>query len=409
MHLLNNKEVTSSFTRPVWAEISCSRLFHNFHTLQSLATPDLALMAVIKANAYGHGIELCAPWLVEAGAEWLGVTSVEEGVAVRALCLSPRIFIMSSLWQGEAEAVLKHRLTPAVWESFHLRMLTEAAEQSRLPRQSVPVHLEIDTGMSRQGVRWDQISTELLHFFGPSSPLYLEAVMTHFHSPEELDSDATFKQISRFEIAVDKIFASGLSPTLLHAGNSATVITGHGLDTLRALAARHQTALMLRTGIALYGYTPGYVAPASAENAEASAEIMHPFRPVLSLKSRIVSLRTILQDDTAGYNATFHARSTTRLALLPIGYADGLSRLLSNRGWVLIRGQRCPIVGRISMDQTIVDVTAIPNASIGDEVVLLGEQGSEHITAQNLANLCQTIPWEILTSLAHRIPHITTK
>lgn len=366
-------------------------------------------MAVIKANAYGHGIELCAPWLAEAGAEWLGVTSVEEGVAVRALCPNPRIFIMSSLWQGEAEAVLKHKLTPAVWESFHLRILTEAAQQAKLPPKSVPVHLEIDTGMSRQGIRWDQISTELLHCFDSNSPLYLEAVMTHFHSPEELDSDATLEQISRFETAVDTIFASGLRPTLLHAGNSATLITGYGRDALRALAARHQTRLMLRTGIALYGYTPGYAAPVSAENTEASAGTKHPFEPVLSLKSRIVSIRTIQQNDTAGYNATFHAPTTTRLALLPIGYADGLSRLLSNRGWVLLHGQRAPIVGRISMDQTIVDVTAITDASLGDEVVLLGEQGSESITAQDLATLCQTIPWEILTSLAHRVPHITTQ
>lgn len=392
--------MTSSFTRPVWAEISRSRLLHNFHLLQTLSTPDLELMAVIKANAYGHGLELCAPWLAEAGARWLGVTSAAEGIATRALCPDQRIFIMSSLWHQEAEAVLEHKLTPSVWEPFQLEMLSSAARQARLPAQSIAVHLEIDTGMSRQGVLWNDIAEGILTFFEPSSPLRLEGVMTHFHSPEEMDSSATIEQISRFETTVDTIFANGLKPAYLHAGNSATLLTGHGLDRLRALAAKHSTQLMLRTGIALYGYTPGYTSSVLPRLRDAK----NSFEPVLSLKSRVVSLRTIPKGDTAGYNASFRATQATRLALLPIGYADGLSRRLSNQGYALIRGQRAPIAGRISMDQTILDVTTISEVAIGDEVVLLGEQGSERITAENLAQQCQTIPWEILTSIAHRVP-----
>jgi alanine racemase len=402
--------------------------------LQQLATPDVRLAAVVKANAYGHEATLCAPWLAGAGAEWLGVTSVEEGMAVRAVCPTQCILIMSGLWHGEAEAILEHCLTPVVWEPFHLDLLIEAAQRVNLPPQSLPVHLEIDTGMSRQGIACSSLLDGLLQKLAAPSPLRLEGVLTHFHSPDELDSPVTGAQITAFATAVDTISTAGLHPAILHAGNSTTLLTGHGLAGLRALAARHRAQLMLRPGLALYGYTPGLATrlqsiekenvssrpePQSGE-AEGQAEQhlqqrdsgpeRYGLQPVLSLKSRIVSLRTIHAGDSAGYNAAFRAAQPTRLALLPLGYADGLSRLLSGRGHVLIRGQRAPIAGRISMDQTIVDVTAIPEADLGDEAVLLGEQpseqGAQRITAEDLAALCHTIPWEILTSIGARVPRI---
>jgi alanine racemase len=411
--------VSSPFTRPVWAEISRARLLHNFGLLQQLASPDIRLTAVVKANAYGHGATLCAPWLAAAGAEWLGVTSVEEGVAVRAVCPTQRILVMSGLWQGEAEAILEHCLTPVVWEPFHLDLLARTAHNAKLPPQSLPVHLEIDTGMSRQGAAHGRLLEAILPQLFAPSPLRLEGVLTHFHSPDELDSPVTRDQIAAFATAVDTIFAAGLKPALLHAGNSTSLLTGHGLDTLRALAARHRAQLMLRPGLALYGYAPSIGPMASSQMDKDWSSGTEPqsgagegpagqenFHPVLSLKSRIVSLRTIAAGATAGYNGTFRAAHPSRLALLPIGYADGLSRLLSNRGHALIRGQRAPIAGRISMDQTILDVTAIPEAALGDEAVLLGEQSTERITAEDLATLCQTIPWEILTSISARVPRV---
>lgn len=421
----------SPFTRPVWAEVSRSRLLHNYRTLRALAGDAISVAAIIKGNAYGHGIHLCAPWLAAEGVEWLGVTTVEEGVAVRTLCPQPRIYVMASFWRGEADAILAHRLTPSVWEPYHLEELAAAARRANLPPQSVPVHLELDTGMSRQGVAPGSALDQLLHLFKNSPTLRLEAVMTHFHSPDEPDSPATRDQLLQFATALDTIAAAGLHPSILHAGNSTSLLTGYGLQTLRDLADRHRARLMLRPGLALYGYAPA-VTPATAPNLEelsfrpeprsgAAEEPAVPFdaleapnlQPVLSLKSRIVSLRTIAPGDTAGYNATFRAARTTRLALLPIGYADGLSRLLSNRGHALIRGHRAPIAGRISMDQTILDVTQIPAASLGDEAVLIGEQNLSHqpparITADNLARLCNTIPWEILTSIAARVPRIPT-
>jgi alanine racemase len=431
-------EPRATHTRPVWAEISRARLLHNYRTLRALAGPDIAVAAVVKANAYGHGATLCAPWLAEAGAEWLGVTCVQEALAVRAVCPHARILVMSGLWNGEAGALLEHRLTPVVWESFHLDLLEAAARKAGRAPRSLPVHLEIDTGMSRQGIACSGLSSFLARFT-PDSPLRLEAVMTHFYAPEVLDSPDTAAQIRAFATAVDTISSAGLKPALLHAGNSANLLSHHGVEALRALAARYQARLMLRPGLALYGYSPqfsGWLPPAlpaphvtidalpriTSQTTEPtpadfpvslsdSGEPAPPaLLPVLSFKTRIVSLRHLAPGASAGYNATFRAEQPTRLALLPAGYADGISRRLSNRGHVLIHGRPAPIAGRVSMDQTIVDVTAIPQAAIGDEAILLGEQDGaappQSITAEDLASLCGTIPYEILTSIAARVPRV---
>ncbi|MGC8549700.1 MAG: alanine racemase [Acidobacteriaceae bacterium] len=422
-------------TRPVWAEISRSRLLHNYRALCALAGPSITLIPVVKADAYGHSVALCAPWLAAEGAQWLCVTSVEEAIAVRALCPSPHILVLSGLWHNEADAILAHRLTPVVWEQFHLELLADAARRASRPPQSVPIHLEIDTGMCRQGVAPGTHLAPLLQILKGTPQLRLEAVMTHFFAPDELDSPTTQTQIRRFATVLDTISAAGLHPQFLHAGNSTTLLTGLGLPALRTLAIRHQAQLMLRPGLALYGYQPATTPSTSKDTtddfssspkkdlsfrpkeshsdsvAEESAVSSPTLQPVLALKSRIVSLRKIAPGESAGYNATFRATRPTRLALLPLGYADGLSRQLSNQGHALIQGQRAPIAGRISMDHTILDVTHIPDAAIGDEAVLLGEQNlpgqpPARITAEDLATLCHTIPWEILTSIAARVPRI---
>lgn len=438
---MNNRDVPSPFTRPVWAEVSRSRLLHNYRALRALAGPSAALVPVVKANAYGHSVELCAPWLAAEGADWLSVTSVEEALAVRALCPTPRILVISGLWHGEADAILAHRLTPVIWEPFHLELLAAAAQRANLPPQSVPVHLEIDTGMARQGVAPGAPLHQLIQTLNSAPQLRLEAVMTHFFAPDELDSPATHGQIRQFATVLDTLSAAGLHPSILHAGNSTTLLTGLGLPALRDLATRHNAQLMLRPGLALYGYAPA-TTPSSPTDATAPISSAHKMdfssrakaqsaavegsavsfpskeespslQPVLSLKSRIVSLRNLAPGESAGYNATFRAARPTRLAILPLGYADGLPRHLSNAGHALIRGQRAPIAGRISMDHTILDVTHIPAATLGDEAVLLGEQPSAdpaqplaRITAEDLATLCHTIPWEILTGIAARVPRI---
>jgi alanine racemase len=373
--------------RPVWAEISRPNLLHNFRLLRSLAAP-AELLAVIKANAYGHDCVACAQVLAAEGAKWLGVTSVEEGLAVRAACPDVEILSMGGPWPGEAEAAIAQRITPVVWEPTHLDETARAG-------QPVSIHLEVDTGMSRQGVRLADLPA-LLDKFQMLPTLRLDGVLTHFHSPEILDRPTNEEQFARFETAMEVIAARGLRPRWIHAGNSASLFAP-GAAALVSLAEKHAARAMLRPGLALYGYAPRFTGGKQPEPAAA-------LKAVLAWKTRVVSLRTIQPGDTAGYCATFRAVRPTRLALLPAGYADGLNRLLSNRGAVLLRGQRAPIAGRISMDLTIVDVTDVPGVQIGDEAVLIGTQGAESITAYDHADLAGTIPYEILCNIGARVP-----
>lgn len=395
-------------TRPVWAEISIERLIHNYRVLRD-AAGDADLIAIVKANAYGHGALRCASALEKTGAQWLGVTSVEEGVTVRAVCAA-RILVMGGVWgKQEAEAAITHQLTAVVWEAAHLEWLGASAERRGQSAQSVPVHLEIDTGMARQGVRPADLSM-MLERLSAAKYLSLEGVMTHFHSPETMDSGATEMQLERFDAALETIAARGFRPSVIHAGNSATLLRAESCGRVAALAEKHGASAMLRPGLALYGYAPRF------DDATAVTEA-NALRPVLAWKTRVVSLRTIEPGESAGYCATFHATRSTRLALLPVGYADGLNRLLSNRGEVLVRGRRVPIVGRISMDLTIVDVTDVDVVELGDEVAIIGQQDSEprspgagksgQITAYDLADLAGTIPYEVLCGISARVPRVT--
>jgi alanine racemase len=387
-------------TRPVWAEISRSRLLANWNLLRNAAPNNADVLAVVKADAYGHGVAACAPLLKRAGASWLGVTCFAEAIALRQVCPDARILIMSGLWDGEADPIIEQRLTPQVWEPFHFELLEEAASRRGLGPRSVPVHLEIDTGMSRQGVRSLDALKMLLARFCAESSIYIEGVMTHFSTPEVLDPDETQAQVTRFATALDVIAERGVHPEWIHAGNSATLFVPEHLRALGELARKHSARLMLRPGLALYGYLPRFT-PESPNAVRADM-----LKPVLAWKTRVVSLRTIEAAESAGYNMTFRATRRTRLALIPVGYADGLNRLLSNCGRALVRGKQVPIAGRVSMDQTILDVTDIPDVEINDEVVLIGEQGNESITAYDLADATGTIPYEVTCAIGARVRRV---
>lgn len=386
-------------TRPIWAEISRRKLLNNYCLLRQAAGPPADVLPVVKANAYGHDVLQCAPLLAQAGAEWLGVTCVEEAVAVRAICPEARVLVMSGLWQGEADAVLDNRLTPLAWEPFHFALLEAAAQRRGWGPRSFAIHLEIDTGMARQGVRLETLPA-LLERWKPDSPVLIEGVMTHFSAPEALDSDDTSQQMAGFSAALERIAAHGIRPRWIHAGNSATLLARRETSALAQLAKNYGARLMLRPGLTLYGYPARFSHPVLSE-AEQQA-----YKPVLSLKTRVVSLRTIHPGEGAGYNSTFRAQKKTRLALLPVGYADGLNRLLSNCGSVLVRGVKAPIAGRVSMDQTIIDVSHVPGIEIGDETVLIGQQGRASITAYDLSDLTGTIPYEVLCAINARVPRL---
>ncbi len=394
------------FTRPTWAEVSRSRLLANYDQLRRLPGPQVDLMPVVKANAYGHDVLACAPLLAGAGAPWLGVTSAAEGAAVRTVCPHTRILLMSGVFPGEADTVIDHTLTPVVWEPWQLDLLQVAGAARGMAAGSLPVHLEIDTGMSRQGVRVTgpevspQAAAVMLRFHAASC-LALEGVMTHFCAPETLSSTRSNRQLVGLGAALAFLSAKGLRPQWLHAGNSSSIVAGSDRQALMEMAQHGEARLMLRPGLALYGYLDRITQDGISWGGEEPE-----LSPVLAWKTQVTSLRTLRAGETAGYGHTFVADRDTTIALLPVGYADGFNRLLSNRGEVLLRGRRAPIAGRVSMDQTTVDVTGIPGAAIGDEVVLLGSQGTASITAWDLANQTGTIPWDVLCAIGARVPRV---
>jgi alanine racemase len=396
---------TPMTTRPCWVEIRTRALEENFRFLAGLASPHAELLAIVKANAYGHSLALCAPAVLRAGAKWLGVTSIEEGIVARALCPDARVLIIGGVFPGQAAAAIQFQLIPVAWEPWQLDELLSAARAAGAQPGSVPVHLELDTGMNRQGAGLNDLAAALARF-GPGSRLRLEGVMTHLFAADEADGQATQEQLARLDEAMSRISAAGLFAEWLNVGASATLLAGQAA-VVANLAARHGMKAMLRPGLALYGLVPKFD-PAFGSDQEPTSLVAAraALQPVLTWKASVAGVRAVPAGATVGYNATFVATEPMRLALVSAGYGDGLTRSLGNRFSFLVRGQRAPVVGRVSMDQVVLDVTEIPGVEHGDEVVILGTQGSDAITAFEHAEAAATIPWEIFTRIAPRVPRI---
>lgn len=390
-------------TRRCFAEISTAAFEENYRTLRRLAPPEAECLAIAKADAYGHSLPLCAPAAIRAGAQWLGVTSVEEAVAARALCPEAGIVVLGGIFPGQGAAIVTHHLTPVVWDPTHF---DELSGDTNAAPASIRVHLEIDTGMSRQGVSLDKLP-QILARFTPGSPFALQAVMTHLYASDETAGDSTATQLARLEEALSLLRelhpASASRPQWLSVGATAALLSGSA-DQLAALAERWNVRLMLRLGLALYGVVPRFTPPfPAAHEPPALTAARARLRPVLTWKTRVMSVRSVPAGAEIGYNGTFIASEPMRLALIAAGYADGLDRGLSNRFSLLVRGRRAPLVGRISMDQAVLDVTEIPDVAPGDEVVLIGSQETETITAYDHAEAAGTIPWEVFTRIAARV------
>jgi alanine racemase len=404
-----------------WVEIDAAGLLSNLSAIQHAAGDETEVLAVIKADAYGHGAELCAPVLASAGARWLGVTDAEEGVRIRrALSVAgiagedqPDILIMCGSLPEEAAAIAAARLTPVVWAAEHVHALSGLGQ--------VQLHIEIDTGMGRQGAKPGAELGNLLSSLR-SRNVTLAGLFTHLCSSEIPGSATTALQKERFETAVAQVRGCGLKPGLLHIANSSAV--DHPGDTrswLNALVQNAGARPMVRTGLGLYGYT---LSAEANDQANAGCSVEAPvqrdcralaarLQPVLTWRARVLSTHTLAPGDTVGYGATFTAAHDMRVALLPVGYADGLRRELSNPtthsatgsatgtgGWAVVpapdgNSVRCPIVGRVSMNLTVIDISAAPHLAPGNPVTLLGPG----VTAQDHADLAQTIPYEILCAL----------
>ena len=403
------RSVPQNHTRPIWAEISALRVRANFAALLAAGGPSIEMLAVVKANAYGHGAAECAPVLAAAGARWLGVTSAEEGVAVRSALSArypqsaPRVLVMCGIWPGEQAACIDRALTPVVWEPYHLDLLEGEARLRGMPPRSLPVHVEIDTGMARQGVAPGDALDRLLLRFTPDSPLSLEGVLTHLASTECAGDPQNERQMRDFAAALHQLQRAGLRPSLVHAGNTSSTDSGLVRRLLPAIAAQSGARAMTRAGLALYGYA----LPIEGDEPQLGPAL----QPAMTWKTRVISLRDVQAGDTVGYNAAFVATDAMRLALLPVGYADGFRRGLSSStgtpgGSVLLHGRRAPVLGRVSMDLTIVDVSAIPQTVIGDVAVLLGTDGDEHILADEHARIAGTSVYEVLCGISDRVPRI---
>jgi alanine racemase len=376
--------------RPTWAEISLTALQHNFRTIQDYVAPEATVCAVVKADAYGHGAVECAKALEAEGAIWFAVSCTEEGVSLRQAGVTGRILLISGFWRGEEQAIVEHDLTPAVWDWNHIELLEDAARKvHRGTGHPVPVHLKVDTGMSRLGLNTGEIGS-LIEVIKEAEHVTLEGLFTHLASAEVLDAPGTDAQITKFDDAVSAVREFGLSPVYLHMANSAAIAT-----------RPHTWKNMVRPGLSLYGYYLPFTSVVSG-TPDQSHEL--PVMPVLTWKTRIMALRDVPERQPISYNGAYVTAAPARIAVLPVGYADGLSRQLSSRGRVMVRNDYASIVGTVTMDMTMIDVTGIAGVDVGEEVILIGASGEHKITAWEHASLASTIPYETLCGISKRVP-----
>jgi len=373
-------------TRPTWAEVSLAALRQNFRTVQKHVGAGVTVCAVVKADAYGHGAVECSRALEAEGAKWLGVTSLDEAIPLRDAGIHSNILLMTGFWRGEESEIIRLRLIPTVWEPWHIETLESAAATKGVQH---PVHLKVDTGMGRLGVAVDQLPV-VLAGLKASKHLMLEGFSTHLASSEIMDAPSVAEQERCFDAALRMVREAGMQPTFVHMANTGAVIS-----------RRETWNTMVRPGVALYGY---YLPFQRAGREVSGGTLRLPVMPVLTWKTRILSLRDFGANQPLGYGATYVTKAPAHVAVLPVGYADGYNRQLSNRGRVIVREHYAPIVGRISMDLTLVDVTGIPGIAVGDEVILLGTCDGMSVDALEHAELANSTPYEILCNISKRVP-----
>jgi len=374
------RALPSDAVRPTRAEVNLAHLRHNLRYVQR-AAGGAAVWAVLKADGYGHGAKAVARTLERAGANGICVALLEEGIELREAGIQVPILITGGHFGRAAGELLRHDLTPVVHDPAQLETLAD--EVKFAGAEPLNIHVKIDTGMARLGIapKDAPAMARALHRY---PELKLQGLMTHFACADSSELESIDEQLDQFELATRGMQKEGIVPTLRHAANSAAL-----------LKSRRSCYDVVRPGLALYGVQPG---------VGACAEL----RPVMRVRSEIVALRDLPVGAPVGYGATFVTTRPSRIATVPVGYADGFSRALSNRGSLLVRGKRAPVVGSVSMDMTMLDVTEIDEVRIGDECVVLGAQkgplGQDEIRAEEIAALLGTIPWQVLTDISRRVP-----
>jgi alanine racemase len=373
---------------PTWCEMDLKALAHNFAELQDLARKNMAhsigIMPVIKADAYGHGMMQIAECLRECKCKYLGVSNVGEGLSLRALGFQQKILLFESTTAFEAGDIVEYNLTPTVIDMEMGHALDHCARKAGT---QIPVHIKIDTGMGRLGVNEDQAMDFIQALRTECPHLVLEGIYTHLPLADT-DRDFTISQMRRFRDMVYSLENQFITFSYVHAGNSM------GLGDYKS-----ELFNLARPGIMLYGVYP-------LEDLKKKVHL----KPVMSVKARIIFVQTIAKGRGISYGHTFKAKEDITVAVLPIGYSNGYLRSLSNKAFVLVDGVRCPVVGRVTMDQIIVDITAATLSGrvpkIGDEAVIMGTQKGASISAEELAHWADTISYEILCSLGSRLPRV---
>lgn len=366
-----------------WMEVSRRQIAENFHAIREAVGPGVEVMPVVKADAYRHGAAEVARVLQQEGARWLAVSNVEEGVTLRQAGVTSHVLIMGDFLPFERPALIDYDLTPCIHSSGQLRDYDRMA--AALGRQ-LPYHLALDTGMSRLGSREE--AGPLVEAVRGARHARFEGLMTHFASSANYESDQTEEQLDRFTAVRGAFAEAGLNPRYVHLSSTIPVAYGR----------RDAWGNMVRPGHAIYGYV-------SAARGNAPAAILR-VQPAMNWKARILEVKDLPPGARVGYGGMFRAERPTRMAVLAVGYADGLPHRLSNKGKVIAGGKLAPILGAVSMDLTTIDISESPNLQPGDPVTLLGREGNVMLDAQTIARAAGTISYGILCGIGQRVKRV---
>ena len=365
--------------RPTWAEIDLDAVRFNLARIKDLVDKKVEIMAVVKANAYGHGIEQVGKALVSEGVTYLGVASVDEALKLRNVGIKESILVLGAVLEEEARAAMQHDITLTLCDKRLLNMLIDLSRKYSIHPK---VHVKIDTGMGRIGV-WHEEAVDFIEEVFSNKEIQLEGIYTHFCSAAR-DKVITAFQINALERIIDETESLGLYIKYKHAANSIAIVDW-----------KKSHLNLVRTGIMLYGVYP-----------KESFKRNFVLEPVMSLKTKIVYLKDAPPGRSISYGRTYITQKQTKIATIPIGYADGYGRILSNKAEALVNGQYVRIVGIVTMDQTLLDVGEVAGVAVGDEVTLIGRQGKAEIHVEKVAKLAGTIPYEILASITDRVPRV---
>jgi len=363
--------------RPVWAEIDLGALKHNLNIIKKYTTSEI--MPIVKANAYGHGVVEVVKTLKNEGIKRFGVAFLEEALELRKHFSDLTLMVIGPTLDQYSEILVREDIIPEICQFKQAEALSAAAVKLN---KKARIHIKIDTGMGRIGLREEAL--EEIKKISKLPGLFLEGIYTHLATADSSDLTYAYQQLAKFDYLYEQLKKAGITIPLRHAANSPA--------TLRLPESHYE---LCRPGIVLYGHLP---APGVGEEAG--------FRPVMSLKARITHLKTISKGQSVGYGRSFIADQPTRVATLPLGYADGLRRGLSNSWEVIIKENKAPIIGKVCMDQTMIDVTGIENVRLGDEVIVMGNYEYPEISAGQMARVLDTISYEILCGIGPRVPRV---